>query len=131
MKQNGVIRTDEGVGVVYYKIEESESFVSKARSWSRSFLNRDVGVGVEVVEKIFNSAALILTHYEIPQTLIAGVLQMYDYTFASVSTSRGDTESFTISPGVLQGDTLSPCLFINLIDYITYFGKRYPMKPDW
>ena len=34
-----MIRNDEGVGVTYFKIEESESFVSKARSWSRFFLN--------------------------------------------------------------------------------------------
>ena len=84
----------------------------------------------------------ILTHYGVPQSLIDDVLQMYDGTSASVSTSHGDTESFTTTSGVLQGDTLSPFLFIILMDYIlrqtlsdeTGFvvrksrGTRYPAK---
>ena len=47
MKQNGVIRNDEGIGVSYFKIEELESSILKARSQSRSrsFLTWDVGVG--------------------------------------------------------------------------------------
>ena len=50
-----MIRNDEGVGVLYFKIEELESSILKARSRSqsrsRSFSNWDVGVGVGVAEK--------------------------------------------------------------------------------
>ena len=50
MKQNGVIRDDEGVEIVYLKTEEleSESFISKARSRSRLYWKRGVGVRVGV-----------------------------------------------------------------------------------
>ena len=43
-----MIQNDEGVGIVYLKLEESELFVSKARSWSRSRLYQKRGVGVRV-----------------------------------------------------------------------------------
>ena len=50
MKQNGVIRNNEGVGAAYFKIEELEWFISKARSWSWSLLLQKRGVGVVYFE---------------------------------------------------------------------------------
>ena len=42
---------------------------------------------------------------------------MYSDTSACVSTELGPTEWFKTASGVLQGDTLSPYLFIVLLDY--------------
>ena len=43
---------------------------------------------------------------------------MYDDTSAKVIIPDGKTEKFSILAGVLQGDTLSPYLFVIVIDYI-------------
>ena len=43
---------------------------------------------------------------------------MYHGSTAAVSTRFGLTETFDTTSGVLQGDTLSPHLFILLVDYI-------------
>ena len=43
---------------------------------------------------------------------------MYEYTSAKVITPDGETEIFSIIAGVLQGDSLSPYLFVIVIDYI-------------
>ncbi|KAL8562787.1 hypothetical protein ACOMHN_022662 [Nucella lapillus] len=50
--------------------------------------------------------------------VIADVMQLYKDTPASVWTQHGETESFSTSSGVLQGDTLSPFLFITDLDSV-------------
>ncbi|KAL8582497.1 hypothetical protein ACOMHN_065885 [Nucella lapillus] len=43
-------------------------------------------------------------------------MQLYKDTTASIWTQHGETESSCTSSGVLQGDTLSPFLFITVLD---------------
>ena len=60
---------------------------------------------------------VILSQYNVPNCLISDIIQMYSDTSACVSTELGPTEWFKTTSGVLQGDTLSPYLFIVLLDY--------------
>ena len=64
-----------------------------------------------------SSIPVILRQYNVPICLISDITQMYSYTSACVSTELGPTEWFKTTSGVLQGDTLSPYLFIVLLDY--------------
>ena len=52
-----------------------------------------------------------------PNRLISDVIQMYSDTSACVSTELGPTEWFKTTSGVHQVETLSPYLFIVLLDY--------------
>ena len=61
---------------------------------------------------------VILRHYGVPDPVVADVMQLYHSSTAAVSTCLGLTEAFDTTSGVLQGDTLSPHLFILLVDYI-------------
>jgi hypothetical protein len=60
----------------------------------------------------------ILSAYGIPEETIAAIRVMYDGSTAFVSTVDGDTDTFPIETGVLQGDTLAPFLFIVVVDYL-------------
>ena len=64
-----------------------------------------------------SSIPVILSQYNVPNSLISDIIQMYSDTSACVSTELGPTEWFKTTSGVLQGDTLSPYLFIVLLDY--------------
>ena len=64
-----------------------------------------------------SSIPVILSQYNVPTCLISDIIQMYSDTSACVSTELGQTELFKTTSGVLQGDTLSPYLFIVLLDY--------------
>ena len=59
----------------------------------------------------------ILSQYNVPNCLIGDIIQMYSDTSACVSTELGQTKWFKTTSGVFQGDTLSPYLFIVLLDY--------------
>lgn len=60
----------------------------------------------------------ILSGYGIPEETINAIRALYDGSTAFVSTADGDTSSFPIETGVLQGDTLAPFLFIIVVDYL-------------
>ena len=64
-----------------------------------------------------SSIPVILSQYNVPICLISDITQMYSDTSACVSTELGPTEWFKTTSVVLQGDTLSPYLFIVLFDY--------------
>ena len=57
-------------------------------------------------------------HYGVPDPAVADVMQLYHGSTAAVTTLFGFTETFDTTSGVLQGDTLSPHVFILLVDYI-------------
>ncbi|KAL8587252.1 hypothetical protein ACOMHN_013336 [Nucella lapillus] len=61
-----------------------------------------------------------LADYGVPPEVIADVMQLHNDTTASVLKQHGETESFSTSSGVLQGDTLSlsPFLFITVLDSV-------------
>ena len=54
----------------------------------------------------------------IPGLLLAAITILYRNTKVKVRSPDGDTEYFDIVAGVLQGDTLSPYLFIICLDYV-------------
>ena len=60
---------------------------------------------------------VILSQCNVPNCLISDIIQMYSDTSACVLTDLGPTEWSKTTSGVLKGDTLSPYLFIVLLDY--------------
>ena len=60
----------------------------------------------------------ILRLYGIPSRIVDAIGRIYENTKANVLSPDGETEFFNIKAGVLQGDTLSPYLFIIVLDYI-------------
>ena len=59
----------------------------------------------------------ILKAYGIPEELVNAIAKIYENTRALVPSSDGETDWFAIPVGVLQGDALSPYLFIIVLDY--------------
>ena len=62
--------------------------------------------------------SIILSKYGVSELLIANAMQFYIGTSAVVVTAHGNTENFTTTSGVLQGDTLAPFFFITLLNYV-------------
>ena len=62
--------------------------------------------------------SIVLSKYGVSELLIANVMQFYIGTSAVVATAHGNTEIFSTTSGVLQGDSLAPFLFITLLDYV-------------
>ena len=54
---------------------------------------------------------------DIPEKLVNAINQIYKNTRANVVTSDGETDSFHILAGVLQGNTFAPFFFATLLDY--------------
>ena len=61
---------------------------------------------------------LILSCYGIPQKIVKAIMSMYSYASATVFSPDEQSDPFDITAGVLQGDTLSPFLFVVVVDYI-------------
>ena len=55
--------------------------------------------------------------YGVPDKMIEAIDVSYSETWAKVRTADGETKTFQISTGVLQGGTLAPFLFIVALDY--------------
>ena len=62
--------------------------------------------------------SIVLSKYGVSELLIANVMQFYIWTSAVVATAHGNTEIFSTTSGVLQGDLLAPFLFTTLLDYV-------------
>ena len=60
----------------------------------------------------------ILKLYGIPDLIIDAIRVLYTDTTATILTPDGETPSFPIKAGILQGDTLAPFLFIMVVDYV-------------
>jgi hypothetical protein len=84
---------------------------------------RSVSIVFVDFRKAFDSVsrsaiAPLLSFYGVPPVLIAAVMELYRDTQAFVQLRDCQTDAFTTTSGVLQGDTLAPFLFIIFIDYI-------------
>ena len=64
-----------------------------------------------------SNMAKVLISYGIPDKLTDAINGSYTNTRAKVYSPDGVSEEFNILAGVLQEDTLSPCLFISVLDY--------------
>ena len=60
----------------------------------------------------------ILALYGIPDEIIEAIKIIYTKTTATIYTPDGETSPIDIKAGILQGDTLTPFLFIVVVDYI-------------
>ena len=60
----------------------------------------------------------ILLAYGLPKETVAAITIFYKNTKVKVPSPDGNTEYFDIVAGVLQGDTLTPYLFIICLDYV-------------
>ena len=60
----------------------------------------------------------ILLEYGLPKETVAAITIIYRNAKVKVCSPDGDTEYFYIVAGVLQGDTLSPYLFIICLDNV-------------
>ena len=58
----------------------------------------------------------ILLAYGLPKETVAAIMILCRNTKVKVRSLDGDTDYFDIVAGVLQGDTLVPCLFIICLD---------------
>ena len=67
---------------------------------------------------------IILRSYGIPDKIVNTIEASYASTRAKVYSPDGVTEEFDIVKGVIQGDTLSPYLFVIILDY----GLRKAIK---
>ncbi len=59
----------------------------------------------------------ILKAYGVPPNLLKTIQAIYTNTKAKVMSPDGETDTFEIMMGVLQGDTLAPFLFVIVLDY--------------
>lgn len=60
----------------------------------------------------------ILRNYGIPIKMVNAIRHLYNNSRSCVRIDRDLTDTFSITSGILQGDALSPFLFIIIIDYI-------------
>ena len=60
----------------------------------------------------------ILLARGLPKETVIAMIMLYRNTKVKVCSPDGDTDYFDILVGVLQGDTLAPCLFITCLDYM-------------
>ena len=60
----------------------------------------------------------IVLAYGLPKNTVTAIMMLYKNTKVKVRSLDGNTDYFDIVPGVLQGDTLAPNLFIICLDYV-------------
>ena len=76
----------------------------------------DYGKAFDSVDR--RAIPVVLRHDGVPDSVVADVMQLYHGSSTAVLTRFCLTETFDTTSGVLQGDTLSPQIFILLVDYI-------------
>jgi hypothetical protein len=77
----------------------------------------------------------ILRSYGIPEKLVNAIKCIYTNSKSRVRINTDLSEEFSVTTGVLQGDTLAPFLFIIVLDYVmrgipTGFGFKTHSQPD-
>ena len=76
----------------------------------------DFNMALDYIDR--RAISIVLSKNGVSEILIANAMQFYIGTSAVVATANGNTEIFSTTSGVLQGDTLAPFLFITLLDYV-------------
>ena len=59
--------------------------------------------------------------YQIPKVIVDAIMSLYKAAKAGIRGENGDVDekdTFALSVGVLQGDTLAPFLFVIVVDFI-------------
>ena len=87
--------------------------------------NRDLALVFVDFSKAFDSVDInklfeILKLYGIPNKIISVIKVLYTDTASTILTNDGENPVFSISSGILQGDTLAPFLFIIVVDYMFF-----------
>ena len=73
-----------------------------------------------------NMLPILLKRYHIPVSVSGYIMSLYSKLNGKVSTSRWDSESFSLKTGVFQGDPLSVVIFMLYVQPIlTYLLRRY------
>ena len=74
---------------------------------------------------LFNQENILIRGYNplktilfLPKETVAAIIILYRNPKVKVRSQDGDTDYFDIVAGVLQGDTLAPCIFIICLDYV-------------
>ena len=85
--------------------------------------NKEVTICFVDFRKAFDSISRdlmfkILQLYGIPSRIVEAIRALYINTSATIISPDGETDSFEVKAGVLQGDTLAPFLFIVVLDYV-------------
>ena len=60
----------------------------------------------------------ILRHYGVPEKMVQAISTIYRSCLNRVRVNGQLSDPFTVSTGVLQGDTLAPFLFVIVLDYV-------------
>ena len=86
----------------------------------------------------------VLRHYGIPEAVVNAISVLYKNSKSAVMVDGGLSDPFDVTTGVLQGDVLTPFLFVVLVDYllkkvtwqldsgvVTHprHSRRHPAKP--
>ena len=69
--------------------------------------------------------------YVRPKETIAAIMMLYKNTKVKVRSPDGDSEYFDIAAGVLQGDTLSPYLFIICLEIELFWHWNCVPMLNW
>ena len=69
-----------------------------------------------------------LRHYGIPEALVSAISVLYKNSKSAVMVDGGLSDPFDVTTGVLQGDVLTPFLFVVLVDYLL---KKATLQLDY
>ena len=66
----------------------------------------------------------ILRHYGIPEETVLAIRLLYNNSRSAVIVNGNMSDVFEITTGVLQGDVLTPFLFVIIIDFLMITASR-------
>ena len=66
--------------------------------------------------------------YGLPKETVAAIMMLYKNMKVKVCSPDGDTDYFDIVAGTLQGDTITPYLFIISLDYMLRMVSSWQWK---
>lgn len=97
-----------------------EEITTKARRADEGLIGCFVDFSKAFPSISFQSIEEALRAFHIPPKIANAIMSQYRGIRAFVRTPIGDTESFDIETGTLQGDVLAPFLFVMVLDRVLY-----------